>query len=66
MTLEEFESEIESAELELIQAYTKKFGVAPPDLNELGFLGSKLDRLQEAIELNQVIEDIIIPEGADI
>lgn len=66
MTLEEFESEIESAELELIQTYTKKFGVSPPDLNELGFLGSKLDLLQEAIELNQVIEDIIIPEGADI
>lgn len=66
MTLEEFESQIESAELELIQTYTKKFGIAPPDMDNLAFLGSKLDRLQEAIELNEVIEDIMIPKDADI
>tara|TARA_B100001248_G_C27074642_1_gene315529 strand:+ start:338 stop:538 length:201 start_codon:yes stop_codon:yes gene_type:complete len=66
VTLEEFESQIESAELELIQTYTKKFGVSPPDLDELAFLGSKLNRLKQAIESNQVIEVIIIPEGAEI
>lgn len=66
MTFEEFEQGINSRETDLIAEYTKKFGLAPPDLDELGFLGSKIDLLRDAIESNEVIQDIIIPDGADI
>ena len=66
MTLEEFEAGIQSAESDLVEQYTKKFGMAPPDMDNLEFLGSKIDRLRSAIESNAVIQDIIIPDGADI
>jgi len=66
MTLEEFIGDLKETETELKAAYTKKFGLDPPDLDELAFLGSKIDILKQAIDENTVIQDIIIPDGAKI
>lgn len=66
MTLEEFVDNLKVLEQELTEEYTKKFGFEPPNLDELAFLGSKVEILQTAIDENQAIQDIIIPDGADI
>ena len=66
MTLEEFIGGLKETETELKAEYTKKFGLDPPDLDELAFLGSKIDILKQAIDENTVIQDIIIPDGAKI
>jgi len=66
MTLDEFIDGLKETEIELKAKYTKKFGIEPPDLDELAFLGSKIDILKQAIDENTVIQDIIIPDGADI
>ena len=66
MTLEEFVENLKETEIELKAEYTKKFGIEPPDLDELAFLGSKVDILRAAIDENTVIQDIIIPDGANI
>jgi len=66
MTLEEFIGDLKETETELKAEYTKKFGLDPPDLDELAFLGSKIDILKQAIDENTVIQDIIIPDGAKI
>tara|TARA_R110000823_G_scaffold203197_1_gene334047 strand:+ start:15394 stop:15594 length:201 start_codon:yes stop_codon:yes gene_type:complete len=66
MTFTEFVENLKQLEISLTDEYLKKFGIPPPDLDKLAFLGSKVDILQESIDSNQPIQDIIIPEGADI
>ena len=66
MTFEEFAENLKLQKQELRAKYLKKFGIEPPNLTELKFLGSEVDILQEAINSNEAIQDIIIPEDADI